>query len=627
MKAGERFPLEQSMTRWRGYSSLFTGDSSKWSAGGDPTSATGGQQQHQQQVYHFDDDNDRTTIKTNADVEMSQSVCGMQPCIRNNDGAISDPRPIHDTTLEEEDYCFVATVSSIKDPNDHLTLQSDSQEDNFLVLDIEDAIDRLGMGRFQNLIVLSCGLCFAADAMEILLLSFLAVILQAEWGLSEGQVDSIISVVFAGAMLGTLLLSSLGDWWGRRPVFALTAALISIFGVATAFCTTYQQVILVRFLVGFGVGGLTVPYDALSEFMPTSYRGTNLLSTSYFWTCGSLLVPFFAWLTLSSAGNGESTAGSWRAFVTLCALPCILSTVLGIFLVPESPRWLLTKGKGEKALRILRQAAAKNGRDPYLIFPPRTRLVDHAKVSEWSLSTAVASSIARDHEHSIEKAIPPGPMDHNQGKTKNACWIICSIPRWRKLSLYLSGQWYGLAFMYYGAIMAVSIVFSNTSKEDHGPNDADATDINASDTSSGDYAFDYSAILISSSAEVVGLTLAILSVDRFGRVSTQVWSYLLGGLCILILGLLDFYAGGNVKDEQLVISEVDGAVAASTEEEGQEQVGERRRLIFFAFLARMFLMAATSITWLHTSELLPTEIRATGHGLGTFTKLWFLSNG
>ena len=81
------------------------------------------------------------------------------------------------------------------------------------------------MGTFQYLIVLACGLCFAADAMEILLLSFLAVILQAEWGLTETQVDSIISVVFAGAMLGTLVLSTLGDVIGRRPVFGLTAAL------------------------------------------------------------------------------------------------------------------------------------------------------------------------------------------------------------------------------------------------------------------------------------------------------------------------------------------------------------------------------------------------------------------
>ena len=50
-------------------------------------------------------------------------------------------------------------------------------------LDIEDAIERLGMGTFQYQILVAAGLCFAADAMEILLLSFLAVILRVEWDL------------------------------------------------------------------------------------------------------------------------------------------------------------------------------------------------------------------------------------------------------------------------------------------------------------------------------------------------------------------------------------------------------------------------------------------------------------
>ena len=110
------------------------------------------------------------------------------------------------------------------------------------------------MGRFQIKILIAAGLCFAADAMEILLLSFLAVILQVEWKLSEEETDSIISTVFAGAMLGTLVLSPLSDQIGRRPVFSLTAAIIAIFGMATAFCTSFPMLLVVRSLVGFGVG-------------------------------------------------------------------------------------------------------------------------------------------------------------------------------------------------------------------------------------------------------------------------------------------------------------------------------------------------------------------------------------
>jgi hypothetical protein len=191
----------KTMSKWRGYGSLFAAASHPDNNNNDESA-----QQHQQQ--HEDE--------KNPSMELSS--------------------PNHDNARQQQNH--------------------DNDDENLItVLDIEDAIDRLGMGRFQYEVVFACGLCFASDAMEILLLSFLAVILQSEWGLSEGQVDSIISVVFAGAMLGTLVLSTLGDWWGRRPVFGLTAALISIFGVSTAFCTSYEQIVLARFLVGFGVGG------------------------------------------------------------------------------------------------------------------------------------------------------------------------------------------------------------------------------------------------------------------------------------------------------------------------------------------------------------------------------------
>lgn len=495
-----------------------------------------------------------------------------------------------------------------------------------LVIDIEDAIDRLGMGMFQFQIIVATGLCFASDAMEVLLLGFLGVILQSEWGLSESQTDSIVSVVFLGAMFGTLVLSPLGDKLGRRIIFAITASTIGLFGTLTAFCSTYPQILMVRFMVGVGVGGLTVPYDALGEFMPTARRGKNMLSTSFFWTTGTSLVPLFAWMTLgnNSAENGisdESTeGGSWRTFVMLCSLPSVISTLLGILFVPESPRWLLTRGQHEKSLKILRQAAAKNGKDPFLAFPEGVRLVDYnsstARIyANNETSRSVSIDIDNDNERdnygdSAVNRIEQENRTYEDGQqkqnfhtddkvnkcaefevtpTSDRCCQICLNPRWRKMSFLLGGQWYGLAFMYYGAIMATSIVFSDIHNNE---DDNDSDNGNSFD-------FDYGAIFISSSAEAVGLTLAILMVDRAGRVSTQIWAYSLGGFCLLLLGFL--YVKGDV------INGVDQ----------EEVVSERRKLIFFAFLARMFIMAATSVTWLHTAELLPTRFRATGHGLAS----------
>lgn len=121
-------------------------------------------------------------------------------------------------------------------------------------------VERLGMGKFQRRILWAAGLCFAADSMEILLLSFLMVVLQQEWGLTDTQSSFITSSVFAGALIGSLTLGPLGDMIGRKPVFAAAAIIISTFGLATALAYSFASLLLVRFIVGFGVGGLTVPF-------------------------------------------------------------------------------------------------------------------------------------------------------------------------------------------------------------------------------------------------------------------------------------------------------------------------------------------------------------------------------
>lgn len=115
----------------------------------------------------------------------------------------------------------------------------------------------------------AAGLCFAADSMEVLLLSFLAVVVQSEWGLSQEATSSITASVFLGALLGTLLLGPLGDKIGRKPVFVLSAAIISVFGVLTAVAHNLTVLVIIRFVVGMGVGGLVIPFDCVAEFVPT----------------------------------------------------------------------------------------------------------------------------------------------------------------------------------------------------------------------------------------------------------------------------------------------------------------------------------------------------------------------
>ena len=406
---------------------------------------------------------------------------------------------------------------------------SGNECETITVLTVDEAIDSIGTGRFQYLALFAAGTCFMADSMEIMLLSFLTIVLKKEWNLDADNEDgtqsaTISSILFLGALVGTSILGPLGDKIGRKPILSASTFLISVFGLATAACRNYLSLLALRFMVGFGVGGITVPFDILVELLPTNTRGKSLLLIDLFWSFGSMLVPVVAYFTLE-------LADSWRVFVIVCTIPCIISFVCGILFVPESPRWLLLQGRESEALDILRRAASMNGIDPLLVFPEGCTLEDESM-----------------------------PESSN--------YMDLFSKRWRERTLVVFSVCFGLSFCYYGTIGVVTEIFENGT--DNGSNRNDEVH------------FDYSAIFISSSAEVLGLVLLISTIDTFGRVPPQVVFYAAGGICLFL-----FCYRANTEDRYVLVG--------------------------LAFMTRMFETAASCVTWISTTEIFSTEIRSTGH--------------
>lgn len=137
--------------------------------------------------------------------------------------------------------------------------KDDGNGDTILdIITIDEAIDRIGTGKFQRQVLFAAGTCFMADSVEIMLLSFLTIVLKEEWELEDGDDDngakvaSIASAMFGGATIGTLVFGRLGDVVGRKPILSCSALVISLFGFGTAFCWGYVSLLVVRFMVGFG---------------------------------------------------------------------------------------------------------------------------------------------------------------------------------------------------------------------------------------------------------------------------------------------------------------------------------------------------------------------------------------
>lgn len=170
---------------------------------------------------------------------------------------------------------------------------------------------------------------------------------------TEGLVTS--SLLF-GAAFGAVLVGRLADLYGRRKSI-LNLALI--FFVATLGCTLAPNVLLMvifRFLLGLAVGGASVTVPTfLAEMSPAERRGRMVTQNELMIVTGQLL----AFTINAIIGNmfGDATH-VWRYMLVIAAIPAVF-LFFGMLRVPESPRWLASKGRKEEALQILEKVRDK----------------------------------------------------------------------------------------------------------------------------------------------------------------------------------------------------------------------------------------------------------------------------
>jgi putative MFS transporter len=225
---------------------------------------------------------------------------------------------------------------------------------------IDEAVERIGVGKFQWRLFFINGFTWAADAMEVLIVGFVIPGIIALWALDRPTAALVASATFVGMFVGAWGFGTLADRIGRRKIFILTVILDAIFGLLSAFSPNVAVLIILRFLTGAAVGGtLPVDYAVMSEFLPAKRRGMFLVYLESFWALGTIIVAFLAWL-LATIQIPE--ADSWRYLLAASAVPGLISFWIRRH-VPESPRYLLINGRGEEARTVLQNIARMNGVD------------------------------------------------------------------------------------------------------------------------------------------------------------------------------------------------------------------------------------------------------------------------
>nr|WP_156886842.1 MFS transporter [Pleomorphomonas oryzae] len=224
---------------------------------------------------------------------------------------------------------------------------------------IDNALDQAGTGPFQRRLLGIFGLVWAADAMQVLAVGFTAPSIAASFGLTVPEALQTGTLFFFGMMIGAALFGRIADRIGRRRVLLVTVACDGIFGLASVFAPNFPLLLIARFLTGAAVGGtLPVDYAMMAEFLPSDRRGRWLVMLEAFWAVGTVIVALAAW---AAASTGLSEA--WRAIFLVTAVPALIGFWLRL-MVPESPLYLLRKGRGEEARAVIDRILTVNGKAP-----------------------------------------------------------------------------------------------------------------------------------------------------------------------------------------------------------------------------------------------------------------------
>ncbi|MGN7968283.1 MFS transporter [Microbacterium sp. 22296] len=221
---------------------------------------------------------------------------------------------------------------------------------------VSERLDALPFTRRHGRILGGSGLGWALDAMDVGLISFVIAALSVQWQLAPTEASWIASAGFAGMAVGASVGGLLADRFGRRHVFALTLLVYGLATGASALVGGLAALLVLRFVVGLGLGAeLPVASTYVSEFAPARMRGRLIVILEAFWAVGWTAAALIGYFVVPASADG------WRWAFALGAIPAVYALIVRWGL-PESPRWLASRGRNAEAVIIVRDLEAAAGR-------------------------------------------------------------------------------------------------------------------------------------------------------------------------------------------------------------------------------------------------------------------------
>ncbi|XP_063700760.1 synaptic vesicle glycoprotein 2C [Culicoides brevitarsis] len=304
-------------------------------------------------------------------------VEGLPPQYNAKNSNVTKSEDDNYTAAASHDSIVIVTTTTVTDTPKKLP--SDPEKAFPVKADFETAIELTQYGKFHYILLAICGLVSMSEEMDVISMSFILPSAECDLELDTQSKGWLNSIIFIGMMVGAYTWGSLADSMGRKKVLIVISLMNGLCIVASSFAQSYMPFMIFRFLNGVALGGSgPVIWSYFAEFQPKSRRGSMLSFMAAFWSLGNIFVASLAWLVIPS-GVGFVTKyfvyNSWRVFLMICAIPSFIVCALLLYL-PESPKFLLSRGKEEKALNIFQWIYKVNTGKEMTDYPVKGLIID-----------------------------------------------------------------------------------------------------------------------------------------------------------------------------------------------------------------------------------------------------------
>lgn len=177
--------------------------------------------------------------------------------------------------------------------------------------------------------------------------------LTPELGLDSQWIGLVGAATLVGLFIGTALFGYIADIVGRKKMFMIDIIAIGVLSFATMFISSPIELVILRFLIGIVIGAdYPIATSMVAEFSPTKKRAFTMGFIAAMWYVGATAANLVGYL-LYDVQDG------WRWMFGSAIIPCLV-ILFGRFNLPESPRWLLKKGRVEECREIMHKFFGKD---------------------------------------------------------------------------------------------------------------------------------------------------------------------------------------------------------------------------------------------------------------------------